>query len=832
LNSRHFIFLAALALLGPGLAGSLAAADLGGGIAPFSAASGGGEIVTSLSVTGAVSVSPEDVLAVVRQRKGEPLNDEVTNDDLKRIWKLGKFQDVSLDTEPGPGGRGVEVIYRVVERPTVQDVRFFGNKQISDGTLKDKAAININDPYDQDKVAAAVRAIQSEYKDKNFYAAQVSVDTQPGTKPGYVVVNFRVSEGNKMQIEQINVTGNQVFSADKIRGAMKDTQVAGWFTGGSYDPDKVFDDYQNVLKLYAKEGYVKARIDGVSLDAWGDQGRDVVRNSTTFDEANKRIELTLKVSEGPQYHLGTVTFAGNTVFTDAQLKAAMLSMHSKDHVFNQDDWNTDLETLRTMYSSKGYVYASIEPDYTWDNDNATVSAKLTVQESTIAYIEEIRIRGNEVTKDHVIRRVLILKPGDPFNSEAVNADRARINNLGYFEQVTVDTQPGSEMDKLILIFDVSERKTGTLSVGAGYSSVEGLVGFLQVSQNNLFGNGQSVSAQWNFGSETNSYSLSFTEPWLFDKPVSLGVDLFSTMENSAYNTQGFNLQSTGGALRTGYSFLGTPYKVTGSYRYQTDNITDVQGSIVGIEPGITHLSVITPGLSRDTRDNIFSPSTGSLNALSMEVAGGYLGGDDAFVKPVFDSRYFFDTPALFGQDWMRKFVLGLHGRVGWAVTYSDGTGVSDVPTSERFFMGGTDTVRGYDERSLGASGIGGGTYELLTNVEYGFKPIPPVELHIFYDSGNSWNSPYNTSGVTPGESQAELPGNAGSGGINIYNPANGSWNFRDLYLYPSAGVGLLFTIPTSVIQIRLDWGYALDPVARSEGDVEGGRVHFNIGNIF
>ncbi|HTB22850.1 MAG TPA: outer membrane protein assembly factor BamA [bacterium] len=832
MNSRHFIFLAALALLGPGLAGSLAAADLGGGIAPFSAASGGGEIVTSLSVTGAVSVSPEDVLAVVRQRKGEPLNDEVTNDDLKRIWKLGKFQDVSLDTEPGPGGRGVEVIYRVVERPTVQDVRFFGNKQISDGTLKDKAAININDPYDQDKVAAAVRAIQSEYKDKNFYAAQVSVDTQPGTKPGYVVVNFRVSEGNKMQIEQINVTGNQVFSADKIRGAMKDTQVAGWFTGGSYDPDKVFDDYQNVLKLYAKEGYVKARIDGVSLDAWGDQGRDVVRNSTTFDEANKRIELTLKVSEGPQYHLGTVTFAGNTVFTDAQLKAAMLSMHSKDHVFNQDDWNTDLETLRTMYSSKGYVYASIEPDYTWDNDNATVSAKLTVQESTIAYIEEIRIRGNEVTKDHVIRRVLILKPGDPFNSEAVNADRARINNLGYFEQVTVDTQPGSEMDKLILIFDVSERKTGTLSVGAGYSSVEGLVGFLQVSQNNLFGNGQSVSAQWNFGSETNSYSLSFTEPWLFDKPVSLGVDLFSTMENSAYNTQGFNLQSTGGALRTGYSFLGTPYKVTGSYRYQTDNITDVQGSIVGIEPGITHLSVITPGLSRDTRDNIFSPSTGSLNALSMEVAGGYLGGDDAFVKPVFDSRYFFDTPALFGQDWMRKFVLGLHGRVGWAVTYSDGTGVSDVPTSERFFMGGTDTVRGYDERSLGASGIGGGTYELLTNVEYGFKPIPPVELHIFYDSGNSWNSPYNTSGVTPGESQAELPGNAGSGGINIYNPANGSWNFRDLYLYPSAGVGLLFTIPTSVIQIRLDWGYALDPVARSEGDVEGGRVHFNIGNIF
>ena len=807
------------------------------GIQPLPTGSGGGDIVTGLSVTGETSMNPEEILAVVRQRKGEPLSDSVTNEDLKRIWKLGRFQDVSLDTEPGPGGRGVEVIYQVVERPSVEDVRFFGNKAISDGTLKDKAGIEAKDPLDQDKIAAAVRAIQSEYKDKNYYAAQVTEDTKPGTKPGLVVVNFRVDEGDKMEIEQINVTGNKVLTSDQITGAMKDTQVAGWFTGGSYDPDKVFDDYDNVLKLYAQNGYVKARIDGVDQDEWGDQGRDVVRNSTTFDEANMRIELRLKIEEGPQYHLASVGFTGNTLFTEKQLRDAMPSLRTKDHVFDQDAWNTDIQHLRDMYSAKGYIYASVDPEYTWDDATGTVSARIVVQESSIAYIEEIRIRGNEVTKDHVIRRVLILKPGDPFNSDQVNADRMRIYNLGYFEQVTVDTQPGSEMDKLILIFDVTERKTGTLSVGAGYSSVEGLVGFLQVSQNNLFGNGQSVSAQWNFGSETNSYSLSFTEPWLFDKPVSLGVDLFSTQEDSAYNTQGFNLQSTGGALRSGYSFLGTPYKITGSYRYQTDIISDVQGSIIGIDQGTTHLSVITPGISRDTRDNIFSPSWGSLNTLSVEVAGGYLGGDDAFVKPVYDSRVFFDTPVLFGQDWMSKFVLGLHGRLGWAVTYSDGGAASAVPTSEAFFMGGTDSVRGYDERSLGASGVGGGTYELLTNVEYGFHPIPPVELHVFYDSGNTWNSPYDTQGTV----QGSLPGNAGYGGVNAKfhgNTNGGMWYDADtytrnsLYLYPSAGVGLLFTIPSSVIQIRLDWGYALDPVARSEGDVEGGRVHFNIGNIF
>ena len=793
-------------------------------------------MVTSLSVTGSTSIDPEAILAVVRQRKGEPLNDSVTNEDIKRIWKLGKFQDVNLETEPGPGGKGVALIFHVIERPSVEDVRFFGNKEISDNTLKDKAGIDLKMPFDQDKVAAAVRAIQTQYKDKNFYAAQVTVDTKAGTKPGFVVVNFRIAEGNKMQIEKITITGNKVFSAEKIKSAMKDTEVAGWFTGGSYDPDKVFDDYQKILKAYADEGYVKARLDGVSLDAWGDQGRDVVRNSTTFDEANKRIELHLKVAEGPIYHLGSVSFSGNKLFTDAELRGNLSSLKATDGVFNQDRWEKDLQRLRQMYSSKGYIYAQVQPEYQWLDSEGKVSAKLAVQEGSVAYIEEIRIRGNAVTKDHVIRRVLILKPGDVFNADQVNQDRARINNLGFFETVAVDTQPGSEMDKLILIFDVAERKTGTLSLGAGYSSVQGLVGFLQVSQNNLFGNGQAVSAQWNFGSSTNSYSLSFTEPWLFDKPVSLGVDLFSTTETTAYNSQNFNLQSTGGALRSGYAFVGTPYKVTGSYRYQTDDITNVQGSIVGIEPGITHLSVITPGISRDTRDNIFYATDGSFNTLSVELAGGYLGGDDAFVKPVFDSRFFFATPAILGQDWLHNFVLGLHGRVGWATTYSDGTGNNMVPTSEKFFIGGTDTVRGYDERSLGASGVGGGTYELLTNIEYGFKPAPPIELHVFYDSGNTWTSPQNTQGTVPGA----LPGNAGYGGVNLgFNSAKGgkwddasTYTHNNLYLYPSVGVGLLFTIPTSVIQIRLDWGYSLDPEARREGGVEGGRVHFNIGNIF
>lgn len=794
MKSKHFL---KFSLLLWSLGASLSAAVLNpSGVASASAAS---DSVVSITVSGQRSLGGEKILALVRQRQGDPLNLSVVNEDLKRIWKMGLFQDVRVSADPAPGG--VILAFKVAERPLIQEVRFFGNKQVGDGTLRDKCGLEPKQTLDQDKLTAGVRAIEALYKEKNYYAVEVRVDTNPGKAEGEVVVNFRVNEGNKMKIEAINITGNKVFSVSRIKGAMKETREAGWFTGGSYEPDKVFADYENVLKLYAREGYAKAKLEGAGLAEWGDKGREVVRASTTFDEANKRIVLAFAVNEGPKYRLTGLKFSGLTLFKEKELLDRIVS--DQDKIFNQDHWDSDMAKLRSAYAEKGYIYANVTPDFSWDDAAGTVQVALAVVENSKAYIERIDIRGNDTTKDKVIRRVLSLEPGDAFDAEAVNRDKMRIYNLGFFENVAIDTAPGSEMDKLILIFDVSpERKTGTLSLGAGYSSVEGLVGFLQVSQNNLFGNGQAVSAQWDFGDRKSSYNLSFTEPWLLDKPISFGMDVYRISRTQAYASQGYDQTSTGGSLRLGYSFREKwdAWKVYNTYRYQSDQTSNVSSDLIGIDEGLENTSSITPSLVRDTRDNIFDASRGSYNIYSVTFAGGLLGGDKHFVKQVYDVRMHFTTPAIFGWTWLNRFVLGVHGRVGHATPFDPGSGAGPrtVPVSERFFMGGTDTVRGYLERSLGGRvSLTGGQFTMLSNIEYGFKPAPPIKLRVFYDSGNIWT---NVDSV----------------------------NWERPYLYPSTGFGMLFTIPTSVIQIRLDWGYGLDPEERDPN----GRIHFNIGNIF
>lgn len=768
--------------------------------ASLSAAQVAEALVASVSVSGNKTVSEAQVLAVTSLRPGDPLLPSVVSEDIKRIWKMGLFSNVQADVESTTAG--ARVTYEVSERPVIKEIQFFGNKAFGDSELKDKSGLKEAQVYDQKAVAEAVDKIVHFYKERDFYAASVKTELKKSAEAGKAILRFQVSEGFKMKIKKIAVTGNKVFTESKIRGEMADTKEAGWFfnMGGSYDREKLETDLKRVLLAYNREGYLKAKVEGYTLEEFPDHAREVAEKATHFDEEKKQIEIIFHVDEGAKYKLESLKVTGNVLYGTDEILAGVESKPGT--VFNQERWERDLASIRSLYAQKGYIYANPNPSLDFDDARGQVKVTLAVSEGSVAYIEQIKIRGNEITKDKVIRRELLIREGEAFDTAKIAKSREKVYNLGFFENVAIDTEPGTEMDKQVLVFDVApERKTGTLSLGAGYSSVEGLVGYLQVSQNNLFGNGQSVSAQWEAGNYKNSYSLSFTEPWLLDTPTSFGIDLFNRNLSTGYNSQGYNLNSVGGALRLG-RVIDPVWKAFLTYRYETDDYQNIVPSLQSIiAQGINNVSSITPSLVRDTRDNIFDASRGTYNVWSIQLAGGYLGGDNNFIKPVYDSSAFFTTPPVLGQTWLKNFILGLHGRVGFARGFDAGRGNTDVPPAERFFMGGTDTVRGYFDRSLGASIRGGGRFLLLSNVEYGFRPVPPLKLRAFYDSGNTWDD---------------------------FSQVN--WDYPSLYLYPAAGFGFLFTIPGSVIQIRLDWGYALDPTPSVF--VPGGRIHFNIGNIF
>jgi outer membrane protein insertion porin family len=330
-----------------------------------------------------------------------------------------------------------------------------------------------------------------------------------------------------------------------------------------------------------------------------------------------------------------------------------------------------------------------------------------------------------------------------------------------------------------------------VGLGAGYSTVEGLVGYVQLSQSNLFGEGKMFSADVQYGSEKKSWQLSYKDPWLLDTPTSFGVDVWNTYSDATYNNQGYDIDSYGFDV-TGGRKIDDTQRMFLTYRYQEDTYSNITAELAPLIPaGKGQISSISPSYTLDTRDDVFDPSRGIYVNAAIQFGGGLLGGDFNYIKETVDFRYF--VPSFW------KFVFAVHVKAGNGTPYSYTYGKSDLPVTEKFYCGGTDTVRGYEERAL--SPLAGGDFTLVTNIEYKLKLVEKVlTLAVFYDAGNGWDNFDNV-------------------------------NWSDPKLYSSVGGGVRLTIPGTVMLIRLDWGYGLLPDS-DPLKVKGGKVHFNIGNIF
>jgi len=756
-------------------------------------------IVNEIKINGLVTVPEKEVTDVISYTIGMELSKYKTREDIRNIYKTGKFDSVEIYTDEKDGK--TTLVYDLKEKPKINKIIVKGNKDVGEGDIKgklddDKEEIKLKEGefFDEYQLKRAIINIESMYKEKNFYYASVKYnvvaqpqDVSASASAGQKVnVEIIVDEGSKIKIKNIIIVGNNVFSADKVKSAMK-TKEEGWFQSGAFDEDKFLDDLKDIISAYAEEGYVKAKVNGYTYGEIDINKKDIMEKDVLIDKATNTVTLKIPVSEGIKYTLTGIDIKGNEIYTTQEILGRIESKVGKP--FNKNQFDKDIAAIRSFYADKGYIFASIKDSYVYDDDIGEVKVSIEIEEGSVAYINKIKIMGNYVTKEKVILRELLVHDGDPFDSTKIKRSVEKLYNLGFFDNIVPDTEQ-VDIDKLNVILEVKEKKTGTISLGAGYSSIEKLVGNLTLTEANLFGEGKSFSATIQIGSLQRTWQLTYKDPWLLDTPTSFQTDVWNTYSDSSFNNEGYSIDTYGFDVSLGKRFNDEQQGYF-TYRYQDDTYSDISSAMAPyVTPGESQISSITPMYVHDTRDDVFDPNRGVYDSMSMQIGGGILGGDYNYMKFIYDGRIF--IPSIW------KFVLGMHIRIGDAFGYSySDYGKPQVPLVEKFYAGGTDTIRGYDERVLGP-GQAGGDFTIITNIEYKFKVIERMlTLVAFYDSGNCWTTVND---------------------VDWKNP----------YLYPSTGAGIRFTIPGTVMLIRLDWGFPLD----RNYPKPGGRIDFNIGNIF
>jgi outer membrane protein insertion porin family len=743
--------------------------------------------ILKIRTEGNRNVRERVILAQVKTKKNDLYDPDKLRKDVQAIYGLGNFEDTSLEVTDVPGG--VIVTFKVVEKPMIKKIDFKGNKKVGSSKLRDGISLKENDPLDKFKLNLDVEKILSIYKDEGFAAAQVEPFTTTDTT-NHVTITFFVTEGTQVLVDQVDIQGVTAFKLKKVKKLMKTRHKK------VFKQDVLTKDIEDITKFYKNHGY---------------QNIKVLEPKQTFNTDKTRITISVTIEEGPLFHFGASKFSGNAIFPTMKLDPAI--QYKPGEIYNQDKMDSTIAKLQDIYGAQGYIRVQVKPDYAQDTTKGIVDTTYQITEGEVVYVDHIGIEGNTHTKDFVIRREIKLKEGDPFSSVLARKSVERLYNLGFLDNVDVDVQQPNSPNKADVIFTVTEGKPGVLSAGAGYSSVDGLIGTLQLQHINFLGRGQRINMQWQFGARTNSFDVGWTDPWFLGKPMTLSTDIFNTIRVQQLGTitNDFTTRDRGGSVTIGPRFsdiysLSIGYSFASQLRYNVAPDPESRAAVLSPECAADPLcdefhaiySNFTEQFVRDTRDNQFDPQRGTRSSLAVIEGGAFPANSVKFYKPILDESIHIPT--------FWKFVLSLHGQWSYIEPYGDST-LTDIQT-QLFHLGGSDTVRGYSLGAVGVSGVPGnpgGQVMNLYNVEYKF-PIAPDEHGktllqgvFFYDIGGDW------------ENFQEVNYNTGSGPFNL-----------------KQGVGFGIRFKTPVFPLRLDWGHALNA---APGESRS-QFYFTVGSLF
>ena len=751
-------------------------------------------VVKDIRVEGIQRTEAGTVFSYLPVKVGEMMTDEKTAAAIKALYATGFFKDVRLEARDGV------VIVTVEERPSIAKITLTGIKEFSEEDLKNglkQTGLAEGRVLDRALLDKSEQELQRQYFNRGKYAVEIKSTLTP-LERNRVAVQFDVVEGDSAKIQQINIVGNKSFKEKELLKQFS-SSTPGWLTwytkNDQYSKTRLAGDIESLRSFYLNRGYLEFNVDSTQVSISPDK---------------QGIFITVNVTEGPQYKVSDVKLAGQMLVPEAELKS--LITIKPGEVFVRDRLTETTKKIGDRLGNDGYAFANVNAVPELDKDKGTVAFTLFVDPGRRVYVNRVNVAGNTKTRDEVVRREIRQMEGAYYDAEKINRSRDRLNRLGFFNEVNIET-PGvsGTTDQVDVNISVSEKSTGNVMLGAGFSSSEGLVLSGSVSQSNVFGTGNRLSVQVNSGSVNTVYALSFTNPYFTIDGVSLGYDLYRRDVDSGEldDVAEYETSTTGAGMRFGlpinerdFISFGVTYEDTSLDIYNDNDPLNesIQERFVREFGEDNDTLRVDTSWSRDTRDSFLFPTKGVFQRIAAEV--GTPAGSLQYYKLSLQHQQFISL----GRD----FTLMLNGEVG----IGDGLNDKPLPFFKNFYAGGTSSVRGFKAGTLGPKDLYGdalgGDTRLVGNAELifplpGLKDDQSLRMSAFVDAGAVW-------GPSDG---------------NPLNPYNGLYeNFAFDDLRYSAGVAVLWVSPMGPLKFSL-----AAPLVEKEGD-ESEIFQFTMGNVF
>jgi outer membrane protein insertion porin family len=782
---------------------------------------------------GPAAVSDDLVRANIRLQKGKPYNRQGVDDDIRNLYGTGYFYNIRVieDTtkfQTTPDGLSVpaQVIltYRVQAKPIITEIRFSGNKKYSTTKLRRKLTSKTGEPLDELKLFHDTEEIKKMYQKAGMQRTTITNIPSITESLGKGTVTFQITEAPKIRIVNVVFDEAAAFKQRKLRRAIKTRRWwwFSWITGsGKFKDDQFDEDKEKLRDFYTEKGYMDFDIKEIRFDA----------------PKTNRMVIHIDVAEGTQYHVGGVELKGNELFKTDEI---LQNLYSKDGekykkglllkpgtVYSPSKLYKDVESLEDFYGARGYVDARAQPERVANIEKGTLDLRYNIREGDKFYVEKVEIHGNTKTRDKVIRRELAIVPGETFNTVKVKVSKSRLEQMQYFEKVETRNEPTEVANRRNLVIDVAEKNTGNIAVGAGFSSVDSVVGFVEVSQGNfdLFnppyftGGGEKARIRAQVGTQRQDYIATFVEPWFLGKKLEFSAEVYWRDLN--YLSDNYNQKQIGMQLGLRRQL---PFNLIAGINYTIETIgihfTDsykatYPNSPILLEEGNRLVSKVGASLAYDTRNSYLLPTGGQRIEILGELAGGPFGGETDFYKLEFHASQFWNPGRLVSEssvarDVLEGHVLELGARVGVVENYGSST---RVPLFDRWFLGGLYSLRGYKFRQVGPRDflsnepLGGDTY-WFSYAEYSIPIIERLRFALFYDVGMVYPDAFS---FNPTNGKLDAAGNPLiRGDTGVYND---DW-----------GIGLRLNLPIG--PLRLDYGI---PITHDPNSGSGGKFQFGVG---